>query len=478
MAAKYDAIVIGAGQAGVPLASALAKSGRKTAIIEREHIGGTCVNEGCSPTKTMIASGRAAHVTRRGPEFGVHVNGAAANDAPAITIDMKRVRQRKRDIVISFRSGNEKRLEQAGVECIMGEASFTGPKSLDVTMRDGSDTKSISADFIFINTGERPVIPKLPGLDSVPILTSTTIMELDIVPDHLLVLGGGYIGLEFGQLFRRLGAAVTIVQRGKQLLPREDPDIAAEVLKILEEDGITVFLQTSATKVSSNDDGSINLTISGPGGTRTLSGSHLLAAAGRKPNSDMLNLSTAGIIFDAAHGFIETSPTLETNVPGVFALGDVKGPPAFTHISYDDFRIIQANLLESRSQPLTVSDRLVPYTVFMDPQLGHVGLHEHEALASGRTIKVASMPMTWVARALELDETRGMMKAVVDAKTDEIIGFTVLGLEGGEIMSVMEVAMMGKLKWMQLRDAVFAHPTLAEGLNNLWSTLKDVPENE
>jgi pyruvate/2-oxoglutarate dehydrogenase complex dihydrolipoamide dehydrogenase (E3) component len=360
----------------------------------------------------------------------------------------------------------------------MGEASFTGPKSLDVTMSDGSGTKSISADLIYINTGERPVLPKLPGLDSVPVLTSTTIMELDVVPNHLLVLGGGYIGLEFGQLFRRLGAAVTIVQRGKQLLPREDPDIAAEVFKILEEDGITVLLQTSAIKISSNDDGSINLTVSGPGGTRTLSGSHLLAAVGRKPNSDILNLSTAGIIFDAAHGFIKTSPTLETNVPGVFALGDVKGPPAFTHISYDDFRIIQANLLESRSQPLTVSDRLVPYTVFMDPQLGHVGLHEREALALGRKIKVASMPMTWVARALELDETRGMMKAVVDAKTDEIIGFTVLGLEGGEIMSVMEVAMMGKLKWMQLRDAVFAHPTLAEGLNNLWSTLKDVPENE
>jgi pyruvate/2-oxoglutarate dehydrogenase complex dihydrolipoamide dehydrogenase (E3) component len=476
MVTKYDAIVIGAGQAGVPLAGSLAKAGRKTAIIEREHIGGTCVNEGCSPTKTMIASGRVAHVTRRGPEFGVHVDGAATNNAPVITVDMKRVRQRKRDIVNSFRSSNEKKLEQAGVECIMGEASFAGPKLLDVKMLDGSGTKTVSADLIFINTGERPALPTLPGIDSVPILTSTTIMELDVVPEHLLVLGGGYIGLEFGQLFRRLGAAVTIVQRGKQLLPREDPDIAAEVLKILEEDGITVLLQTSSTEVSkSSTDGSINLTVSGPDGSKILTGSHLLAAAGRKPNSDMLNLSTAGIISDPTHGFIKTSPTLETNVPGVFALGDVKGPPAFTHISYDDYRIIQANLLESRSEELTVTDRLVPYTVFMDPQLGHVGLHEREALALGKKIKVATMPMTWVARALELDETRGMMKAVVDAETDEIIGFTVLGLEGGEIMSIMEVAMMGRLKWMRLRDAVFAHPTLAEGLNNLWATLKDVP---
>lgn len=388
----------------------------------------------------MIASGRVAYLTRRSPEYGIHVDGAAVGSETAITVDMKRVRQRKRDIVESFRSGSESKLKAAGVECIMGEGSFTDTHSLDIKLSDGSGTKSVSADLIFINTGERPVLPKLPGSESVTVLNSTTIMELDVVPSHLIVLGGGYIGIEFGQLFRRLGASVTIIQRGKQLLPREDADIAEEVLKILEEDGISVLLQTSAVGVSGNNH-SIHVTVSGPKGTKTLTGSHLLAAAGRKPNSDMLNLQAAGIASDSVHGYVKVSPFLETNVPGVYALGDVKGPPAFTHIAYDDWRIIQANLLESRTHKLSTTNRLVPYTVFMDPQLGHVGLHEHEALAMGKKIKVASMPMTWVARALEVDETRGMMKATVDTGTDEIIGFTALGLEGGEIMSTMQMAM-------------------------------------
>lgn len=472
MAQKYDAIVVGSGQAGGPLASALVKAGKKTALIEREHIGGTCINEGCTPTKTMIASGRIAYLTSRGPNYGVHVDGASSGNTTAVTIDMKRVRERKRDIITSFRSGNEKRLKDAGIDIIMGEGKFTGAKTLDIQLVDGG-TKSVSGDLIFINTGERPVLPNLPGINTVPVLTSTSIMELGEVPSHLMVLGGGYIGIEFGQLFSRLGAKVTIVQRGKQLLPREDPEIAAEVLKILEEDGITVLLETSATETSKKSD-SINLTVSGPGGTQTLTGSHLLAAAGRQPNSDMLDLPAAGIDFDSAKGYITASPKLETNVPGVYVLGDVKGPPAFTHISYDDFRIVQANLLESREKPLTTTGRLVPYTVFMDPQLGHVGLHASEALRLGYKIKTASMPMTWVARALEVDETRGLMKAVVDAKTDKIIGFSCLGLEGGEVMGVVQMAMMGGLEWMTLRDAIFAHPTLAESLNNLWGSLKEV----
>ena len=472
MVQKYNAIIIGSGQAGGPLASALVKAGKKTALIEREHIGGTCVNEGCTPTKTMIASGRIAYLTRRGPNYGVHVDTASSSDTTAVAIDMKRVRERKRDIVTSFRSGSEKRLKDAGIDVIMGEGRFTGSKTLEVRLVDGG-TKSVSGDLIFINTGERPVLPNLPGINTIPFLTSTSIMELDEVPSHLMVLGGGYIGVEFGQLFSRLGAKVTIVQRGKQLLPREDPEIAAEVLKILEEDGITILLETSATETSRNSD-SINLTVSGPSGTQTLTGSHLLAAVGRQPNSDMLNLPAAGIDVDAVKGYIKASPQLETNVPGVYVLGDVKGPPAFTHISYDDFRIVQANLLESREKPLTTTDRLVPYTVFMDPQLGHVGLHASEALRLGYRVKTASMPMTWVARALEVDETRGMMKAVVDAKTDKIIGFSCLGIEGGEVMGVVQMAMMGGLQWMRLRDAVFAHPTLAESLNNLWGTLKEV----
>ncbi|KAG8994917.1 hypothetical protein FRB94_009540 [Tulasnella sp. JGI-2019a] len=462
---NYDAIVIGAGQAGVPLASALAKAGKKTLMIEREHIGGTCVNEGCTPTKTMITSGRIAYLNRRGPNYGIH-SGAS------LTVDMERVRQRKRDIVVSFRTGNESRLMSAGVDCIMGEASFSDPKTVRIKMQDGSEGKSVTADLIFINTGERPAIPKLPGIESVPVLTSTSIMELDVVPEHLIVMGGGYIGMEFGQLFRRLGAAVTIVQRGKQLLPREDPDIAAEVLKIVKEDGITVLLETSPTEASKDEKGAIKLVVSRPNGTETITGSHLLAAAGRTANTDMLNLSAAGVSL-GPRGTIPVSPSLETNVPGIYAMGDVKGGPAFTHISYDDFRIVQANVLDTPTfgNP-TTTNRLVPYTVFMDPQLGHVGLHEREAREMGKKIKVATMPMTYVARALEVDETRGMMKAVVDAETDLILGYTILGLEGGEIMSIMQMAIMGGLKWMVLRDAVFAHPTIAEGLNNLWSSLR------
>lgn len=421
----------------------------------------------------MISSGRVAYMTRRGPNYGIHIGSVGAS-TPLVAVDMLRVRERKREIVASFRSSNERKLKDAGVPCFMGEASFTGPKSLDVSMLDGSGKKSLSAELVFINTGERPTLPTITGIDRVDYLTSSTIMELDTVPNHLLVMGGGYIGIEFGQLFRRLGSDVTIIQRGKQLLPREDPEIAAEVAKILDEEGIKVFLNTTATEVSKQSDGTIKLHISGSNSTDHITGSHLLAAAGRTANSDMLNLPAAGITYDTKKGYIHVSPTLETNIPGVYALGDVKGPPAFTHISYNDFLIAQANVIEKRSPQATITDRLVPYTVFMDPQLGHVGMHEWEAKAAGRKIKVASIPMTWVARALEVDESRGIMKAVVDAQTDLIIGFTCLGMEGGEIMGAVQLAMMGGLKWMVLRDAVFAHPTIMEALNTLWSTLKAV----
>ena len=456
----YDAIVIGAGQAGGPLSTALANAGWKTAIIERVHVGGTCINEGCTPTKTMVASARVAYLARRGADYGVHTG--------PVTIDMVKVRQRKRDIVDSFRSGSERSIERAaGLDLLMGEASFTGPKTLEVLLNAG-ETRQLTASAIFINAGERPAKLALAGIENVPTLDSTSIMELDTVPEHLLIIGGGYVGLEFGQMFRRFGSQVTVIQRGAFLLSREDPDVAGEVANILREDGIEVLLETKPVRVEQTAQGTIHLTVQTPAGERTLSGSHLLAAAGRVPNSDWLNLDAAGIQTDK-RGSIQVNERLETNVPGIYALGDVKGGPAFTHISYDDFRIIRTNLLENGKA--STRERLVPYTVFIDPQLGRVGLSETEARAHGHNIKVAKMPMNYVARALEVDESRGFMKAVVDAGTGQILGCAVLGIEGGEIMAVLQMAMMGKVPYTVLRDAVFAHPTLAESLNNLFSTL-------
>ncbi|HLQ27764.1 MAG TPA: mercuric reductase [Ktedonobacteraceae bacterium] len=456
----YDAIVIGAGQAGGPLSTALANAGWKTAIIERVHVGGTCINEGCTPTKTMVASARVAYLARRGADYGVHTG--------PVTIDMVKVRQRKRDIVDSFRGGSERRIERtAGLDLLMGEASFTGPKTLEVLLNAG-ETRQLTASMIFINAGERPAKLALAGIENVPTLDSTSIMELDTVPEHLLIIGGGYVGLEFGQMFRRFGSQVTVIQRGAFLLSREDPDVAGEVAHILREDGIEVLLETKPVRVEQTAQGTIHLTVQTPAGERTLSGSHLLAAAGRVPNSDWLNLDAAGIQIDK-RGSIQVNERLETNVPGIYALGDVKGGPAFTHISYDDFRIIRTNLLENGKA--STRERLVPYTVFIDPQLGRVGLSETEARTQGRNIKVAKMPMNYVARALEVDESRGFMKAVVDAGTGQILGCAVLGIEGGEIMAVLQMAMMGKVPYTVLRDAVFAHPTLAESLNNLFSTL-------
>jgi len=458
-ASHFDAVVIGSGQGGNPLALALAKAGKHTALIERKHVGGTCINEGCTPTKTMVASGRVAYLARRAADYGVHTG--------PISVDLKKVRQRKRDIVESFRSGGEGRIREAkNLELIFGEGSFSAPKQLVVKMRDGGQ-RELSADQIFINAGTRASRPKLEGLENVPSLDNESIMELESVPDHLLVLGGGYIGLEFGQLFRRFGSRVTIVQSGSQLLGREDPDVAEEVTKILREDGIEVLLSAKALGVKKSGD-RIRLNVQIDGDEKSLDGSHLLVATGRVPNSDSLNLQAAGVRTDE-HGFMRVNERLETTVEGVWALGDVKGGPAFTHISYDDFRILRDNVLEGKQA--STRNRQVPYCVFIDPQLGRVGITESEARARGIQIRVAKLPMSSVARALELDETRGFMKAIVDAGTNQILGAAVLGIEGGEIMSVFETAMMGNLPYTALRDATYAHPTLAESLNNLFMAM-------
>ena len=460
-AQHYDAVVIGAGQGGVPLSQALASAGRRTALIEREHVGGTCINVGCTPTKTMVASARAAYMDRRSADYGVQ-------DGP-VTIDMSEVRHRKQEIVDSFRNSGVRRIEATeGLDLIAGEASFTGPKTLAVRTNEGEEFV-LDADNVFIDTGARPANPPIEGLDSVPALNSTSIMELGDLPEHLLVLGGSYVGLEFAQMFRRFGSEVTIVQRGGQLMGREDQDIAEAVAEILREDGIEVLLGTQTRRAAQDDEGKILLTVNAAGEERTLSGSHLLVAAGRPPNTETLNLEAAGIERDR-RGFIEANERLETSVPGVYALGDVKGGPAFTHISYDDFRIIRTNLLEDGSA--TIADRQVPYTMFTDPQLGRIGLSEQEAREQERDVRVARLPMNYVTRAIETGETRGFMKAIVDAETDQILGCAVLGVEGGEIMAMIQIAMMGNLPYTALRDSVFAHPTLAESLNSLFSTVE------
>ncbi|KAG6002128.1 hypothetical protein E4U43_001168 [Claviceps pusilla] len=511
MSTHYDAVVIGSGQGGTPLSMAFATSNKKTALIEGAHIGGCCVNEGCTPTKTMIASGRVAYLSRRGPDYGVHMS-PSLDDAKInpVRIDMEQVRARKRDMVERFRTGSEQRVRDAGVEVLAGTARFRDEKTLEVRGKNGhhrDQVRVIRADRIFICTGERPATPALEAFDrsSLPpdtILDSTSVQELGEVPAHLVVVGGGYIGLEFGQLFRRLGAEVTIVQRAGQLVPREDAEIAQAMVDILRQDDVRVLLKTRPVKIeravqghkdakpatgselsvdsgSGSGSGSVLVSVAGPDGmSSVLRASHVLFAAGRVPDTDGMNLTAAGIR-TTSRGYIIVDEQLRTSNPRVWALGDVKGPPAFTHVSYDDYRLLRANLLDrdstsSAAPARTTVDRILPYVVYTDPQLGHVGLHEHEARAKfpSSQIQIATMPMSYVARALETDEPRGLMKAVVHAETQRILGFTCLGLEGGEIMSVVQMAMISGCAWTALRDAVWAHPSLAESLNSLWGMLK------
>jgi pyruvate/2-oxoglutarate dehydrogenase complex dihydrolipoamide dehydrogenase (E3) component len=455
MPETYDAIIIGAGQAGGPLSTALARGGKRTALIEREHVGGVCVNVGCTPTKTMVASARVAYLARRASDYGVEIG--------PVSVNLARVRERKRAIVQSFRDGSQRRIEKTpGVDLIFGEAAFTGPRRIAVGNRE------LQADWVFINTGGRPSAPGIEGLDRVPTLDSTSIMELERVPDHLVVLGGGYIGLEFAQMFRRFGSRVTLVERERQLLPQEDEDIAGTVADVFREDGIDLLLQAQVRRATAAAAG-VRFEMVVPEGELRVEGSHVLVAAGRVPNTDRLNLAAAGVETDG-RGFVRVNERLETGVPGVYALGDVKGGPAFTHISYDDYRIIRTNLLQGGHAGTT--DRLVPYTVYIDPQLGRIGLTEKEARQRGIDYRVAQMPMTSVARALETDESRGVMKVLVAPDTGRILGAAVLGIEGGELMSVLQLAMMGNVSSRTIRDATFAHPTLAESLNNLFMQLE------
>jgi pyruvate/2-oxoglutarate dehydrogenase complex dihydrolipoamide dehydrogenase (E3) component len=457
---SFDAIIIGSGQAGKPLATDLARAGWNTALIEREHVGGTCINVGCTPTKTMVASARVAYLARRSGDYGVRV--------PSVSVDMAAVRARKRAIVERFRNYSTDKLQRTeNLSLLFGSASFVDSTTVDVRLNDGG-TRRLNARRIVINTGGRPLVPQIPGLASVPYLDSTSVMELAEVPRHLVVVGGGYIGLEFGQMYRRFGSEVTIVQRGPRLVEREDPEISDAVRKIFEEDGIRVDTEAAVERIERDDAENITVHYQCEGCARSATGSHILIAIGRRPNTEDLNLPAAGVTVDKS-GFVVVDSTLQTAVPGIYALGDVKGGPAFTHISYDDYRIVRDRWLHDLDARL--DGRLVPNTTFIDPQLAQVGLNETEARQRGLDIRVAKMGMNGVARALETGESRGVMKVIVDAKTDQILGCTVLGIEGGEIMAMLQIAMMGKLPYKVLKEAIFAHPTLAEGLNNVFLAL-------
>src|SRR5437879_6152230 len=455
----YDAVIIGTGQSGKPLAIALARAGWKVAVIERKHVGGTCINVGCTPTKTMVASARVAYLARRSKDYGV--------GTVPVKVEMRRVYKRKRRMVESFRNYGQRTLEKTvGLELIFGEARFKSSQRVVVELKGGG-TRELEGKRIVINTGGRPAVPPVPGLEGIPFLDSSSIMELTELPKHLIVLGGGYVGLEFCQMFRRFGARVTVVNRDPRLIQREDPDVSAEVEKILKEDGTEVLNSTQVTLLEKIGAG-VRVVLGTGKGLKKISGSHLLLALGRVPNSDRLNLGAAGVETDNS-GFIKVNPKLETNIPGIYAIGDVKGGPAFTHISYDDFRILRENWLAGGNA--TIDGRPVPNCMYIDPQLATVGINETEAQKRGIDYRVAKLPMTRVARAQEMSETRGFMKAVVNAKTRQILGCTILGVEGGEIMSMLQIAMMGKLPYTTIKKAIFAHPTLAESLNNLFMTL-------
>ena len=456
----YDLIVLGAGQGGGPLAGSAADYGRSVALVEQSHVGGTCVNEGCTPTKTMIASARVAHLARRAEDYGVTVGD--------VSVDLEAVRQRKRDIVETFRAGSRRSVEETdGLDLIEGTGRFVDANTLAVDLNDGG-TRTLTADRIVINTGARPALPPIDGLDAVDALTSTSIMELGAVPEHLLILGGGYIGLEFGQMFRRFGAEVTIVDLGEHVLGREDADVAEALEEILREDGLRILNETGMTAVEPAADGTVTAHLNGDGAPDHLDASHLLVAVGRRPNTDALNLEAAGLETDR-RGFVPVNERLETEVDGVYALGDVTGGPAFTHVSYDDYRVLRDRLLAGA--PTTTDNRILSYTLFTDPQLGRVGLSEEQAHERGLDVAVARMPMAHVARALEVDEPRGLMKAVVDAETHQLLGAAILGIEGGEVMSILQTAMMGEVPVTRLQQAPYAHPTLAESLNNLFAGL-------
>ncbi|WP_118976197.1 mercuric reductase [Taibaiella koreensis] len=458
----FNALIIGSGQAGTPLAIRMAKAGYSTALIEKRAVGGTCINDGCIPSKSIIASARAAYDAAHADALGIH------NTQP-YEVRFKEIIDRKRQIVDRFRGGSERSLrETENLELIYGTAVFSGEKEVTVTRNDGS-REQIKADYIFINTGARPAIPDIPGLKDSDFLTSTSVMELEALPQHLVILGAGYISLEMGQAFRRFGSKVTLIESKSHILDKEDEDIRQTVTRFLEEEGITILTGARVAEVSRNSKQDVVLHIEKNGVPAIVTGSHLLVAAGRQPNSDILQPGNAGIILDD-HGYIKVNDRLETNVDRIFALGDAKGGPAFTHISYNDYRIVYRNLVEGAS--VSTNDRIVPYCMFTEPELGRVGLTEKEAREKGFDIDVARLEMDKASRGIIDHRPQGLLKAIVDKSTGKILGASLLCHNGGEIMSVLQMAMVAGFSYEQVKEHMFAHPTLSESLNNLFFSLE------
>jgi len=455
----FDWIVVGGGKGGKTLGVKLAQSGRRVALIEKGMVGGSCINVACIPTKTMVKSAKVAELARRAEEFGILVT---LHDS-----GVEGVRKRKRAVVSEMVARNQAMFDRSGMTFLLGTARFVGPRQLEVKLRDGQ-IRVVSAEHVVVNTGTRPAMPVLEGLERAKPLTSETIQELDRLPAHLLVLGGGYIGCEFAQIFRRLGSRVTLMERGPRFLPREDADVGEHVLEIFRQDGIDVLLGASPVSVEGESGRAVRVTLKTPQGEQVIEGSDLLVALGRVPNTEELNPAAAGIDL-TDRGFIKVNEKLETTAAQVWALGDVNGGPQFTHASLDDFRILMANLSGGNR---STAQRLIPYTLFIDPELGRVGMTEEEARKKGFKVRVARMPASAIPRAVTAGEPRGFLKAVVDAETDRILGAAILAAEGGEVMAVLQVAMQGGVTATTLRETIFSHPSMSEGLNDLFARME------
>ena len=443
MARTFDAIVVGAGQAGPPLAGRLTAEGRTVAVIERKLVGGTCVNYGCIPTKTLVASAHTAHAARRGAEYGIGTG--------EVTVDMAAVKARKDRIMLDDRQGVESWLEgMDGCTLIRGHARFEGPHTIRV------DDEVLEADQIFLNVGGRATAPEIPGLDEVDYLTNVGILDLDVLPEHLVIIGGSYIGLEFAQMYRRFGARVSVVERGPRVTAREDEDVSAAIQGILEAEGIDVHVGATGMRIVKRDKG---FDLYPRDGADPVEGSHLLVATGRRPNTDDLGLDVAGIDTDD-RGYVVVDDQLRTTVPGVWAMGDCNGKGAFTHTSYNDFEIVAANLFDD--DPRRVSDRVPTYALYIDPPLGRAGLSADEVRRSGRKALVGTRPMTKVGRAVEKGETQGFMKVVVDAETHEILGAAILGVGGDEVVQDILDVMTAKLPYTAISRTMHIHPTVSE----------------
>lgn len=459
MALQYDAIILGGGKGGKTLAMDLAKRGQRVAMVEDNQIGGTCINVACIPTKTLVQSAKIAHLCSTAEKYGLK--------AHLEPIDFKNIRVRKDSVVQGMREANLKQFLASGMDLMLGRGRFIGHKTIEValtTPRDGQKKLEISADKIIINTGALPFIPTIPGLEKINYYTNDSLMNIDTLPRHLLIVGGGYIGLEFAQMFRRFGAEVTVIEASNDFINREDRDIAEEVMQVLTQEGVRIELGAKINRFFQEKD-SIGIEINRKGQIEVLNGSHVLMAVGRVANTKELDLAKTDVSLDE-RGFIKVDEFLETSVPGIWALGDVKGGAQFTHLSLDDYRLLKHNLANPENKQSS-QGRMIPYTVFLDPELARIGLTETQALEQGYSLKIAKIPAAVIPRAKTQGETAGVLKAVIDAKTDKILGVAIFCVEAGEILGAVQLAMELGMPYQQLRDVMFAHPTLVEGIN-LW----------